>query len=368
MRDPYTVLGVARGCSADELKKAYRGLAMQYHPDRNPGNAEAEKKFKEINQAYDILKDEDKRAAYDRYGEAAFTQSGGGAQPNFSEIFEEIFGDFMGGGRPNNGGAARGNDLRFNLEITLEQAYSGIDEKIRVPAMTLCEACGGDGAEGDSLPTICPTCRGAGRVRMTQGFFTLERTCPTCAGTAQVIEKPCKVCAGAGRVRKEKSLAVKIPMGVDNGTRIRLAGEGDIGQRGGPPGDLYIFLTVTPHKIYSREGADLHMPLLMPMTTAALGGTMTIPLIEGTEETLRIEPGCQPASIFKLKGKGMPRLRPGRAEAPRGDLIITTQLEVPVNLNKKQQELLQEFAATLQPNQQPAAQAKQTSKGKGAAK
>jgi molecular chaperone DnaJ len=347
-QDFYELLGVARGASADAIKKSYRKLAMQYHPDRNPGDKAAEKKFKEINHAYDILKDDQKRAAYDRFGAAAFE---GGAGPNgpgagpfggggfdFSDIFEQMFGGDTGG-RGRSTGPARGNDLRYNLEISLEDAFSGSDASIRVPSSVNCDACHGSGAEPGSRPVNCPTCQGRGRVRMQQGFFTIERTCPACHGAGQKIEKPCRACNGAGRVRKDKTLNVKIPPGVEDGTRIRLSGEGEAGGRGGPAGDLYVFLSVRKHKLYERDGADLLCRVPISMVQAALGGSIEVPTLDGKTARVAVPAGTQAGHQFRLRGKGMPVLR----TTQKGDLYIETVVETPVNLTARQKELLKEF-------------------------
>ncbi len=352
-QDFYELLGVARSAAADEIKKAYRKLAMQFHPDRNPGDKAAEKKFKEINHAYDILKDEQKRAAYDRYGAAAFE---GGAGPNgpggggpfgaagfdFSDIFEQMFGggDAAGRGRSSSG-PARGNDLRYNLEISLEEAFAGSDASIRVPSSVTCDACHGSGAEPGSRPVSCPTCQGRGRVRMQQGFFTIERTCPACHGAGQKIEKPCRACHGAGRVRKDKTLNVKIPSGVEDGTRIRLAGEGEAGGRGGPPGDLYVFLSVRKHRLYERDGADLMCRVPISMVQASLGSSIEVPTLDGKTARVSIPAGTQSGHQFRLRGKGMPVLR----TTQKGDLYIEAVVETPVNLTARQKELLKEFEA-----------------------
>ncbi|WP_298723565.1 molecular chaperone DnaJ [uncultured Ferrovibrio sp.] len=351
-RDYYEVLGVSRDASADDIKRAFRKLAMKYHPDRNPGDKSAEQSFKEINEAYDVLKDEQKRAAYDQYGHAAF-EGGGGRGPggagfdftSFSDIFDDLFGEFMGsGGRGGRGNANRGSDLRYNLEITLEDCYRGKSAKIRVPTSIACEACDGSGAEGAAQPVACPTCKGHGKVRAQQGFFTIERSCPTCGGVGRVIEKPCKVCGGAGRVHKEKTLTVDIPPGVDEGNRIRLAGEGEAGLRGGPSGDLYVFLSVKPHRLFRREGQHLHCRVPISMTTAALGGHVDVPTLDGSHARVTIPEGTQTGKQFRLRGKGMPSLQQSGFGAGFGDLYIQVMVETPVKLNKRQRELLEEFA------------------------
>jgi molecular chaperone DnaJ len=346
-QDYYEQLGVERGVSSEDLKKAYRKLAMQYHPDRNPGDAAAEHKFKELSEAYEVLKDEQKRAAYDRFGHAAFENGGGRGGPGagdfnfaqgFADIFDEMFGDFMGGGR--RGGAnLRGADLRYNMEIALEDAYEGKQATIRVPTSILCEACQGSGGEKGAQPAACPTCRGHGKVRAQQGFFTIERSCPTCHGAGRVIQNPCKQCEGTGRTRKEKTLQVNIPAGVEEGTRIRLAGEGEAGLRGAPPGDLYIFLAIQPHHLFQRDGANIFCKVPLPMTTAALGGQVEVPTVDGGRAKVTIPAGTQAGAQFRLRGKGMSVLR----SQSRGDMFIEAAVETPVNLSKRQQELLREF-------------------------
>ncbi len=354
--DYYTVLGVAKGASEAELKSAYRKLAMQYHPDKNAGNAEAEKKFKSISEAYDVLKDPQKRAAYDRYGHQAFTNGmgggGGGAgaagfdfSGSFSDIFEDLFSEFTGGRRGGGrsesaqSGAARGSDLRYNLDITLEEAFKGKQQTIKVTTSASCDTCDGSGAEKGSKPETCGTCGGRGVVRGQQGFFTVERGCGTCQGTGKVIKNPCKSCAGSGRVRKEKTLNANIPAGVEEGTRIRLAGEGEAGFRGGPAGDLYIFLSVSPHKIFRREGANIYCIVPIKFSVASLGGHIEVPTIDGGRVKVTIPEGTQTGHQFRLRGKGMSVLR----SASRGDMYIEVHVETPVNLSKKQKEMLREF-------------------------
>ncbi|UUX52154.1 molecular chaperone DnaJ [Nisaea acidiphila] len=345
-RDYYEVLGVQRGASDAEMKSAYRKLAMQYHPDRNPDNPEAEAKFKELNEAYDVLKDEQKRAAYDRFGHDAFEGGmggGGGAGfggagfGGFADIFDEMFGDFMGGRR---GASRRGSDLRYNMAITLEEAFKGKQAEIHIPSSVQCEECNGSGAEKGSEPVTCTTCQGHGKVRAQQGFFTIERTCPHCGGNGTRIEKPCKNCGGTGRTQKEKTLSVNIPAGVEDGTRIRLSGEGEAGPRGTPPGDLYLFLTIAEHPIFKRDGADIYCRVPLPMTTAALGGQIEVPTIEGGRARINVTSGTQSGKQFRLKGKGMSVLR----SPARGDQYVEVAVETPVNLTKKQRELLEEFA------------------------
>ena len=349
-RDYYEVLGVAKGADADTIKKAYRTKAKELHPDRNSDNPNAEAQFKEVNEAYDVLKDADKKAAYDRYGHAAFEggMGGGGRGPRggadfssaFSDVFDDLFGDFMGGGRGRSRNAAqRGNDLRYNLRIKLEDAFGGMQKTINVPTAVACGSCKGTGAEGGSEPQTCPTCSGMGKVRAQQGFFTVERTCPTCSGMGQTIKNPCKVCHGAGRVEQEKSLSVNIPAGVETGTRIRLAGEGEAGMRGGPTGDLYIFIEVRDHELFERENNHLFCRVPVSMTKAALGGDIEVPTIDGGRSRVKIPAGSQSGRQMRLRGKGMPALRGGGP----GDMFIEMAVETPVNLTARQKELLREF-------------------------
>lgn len=346
-QDFYELLGVSRSASPDDIKKAYRKLAMQFHPDRNPGDKQAETNFKNASEAYEVLKDEQKRAAYDRFGHAAFENGGGrpggapgdfGFATGFADIFDEMFGEFMGG-RRGQGGGNRGSDLRYNLEITLEEAFKGKQTNVRVPTLAPCESCAGSGAESGSKPVNCSTCHGAGRVRAQQGFFTIERTCPSCNGAGRVIEKPCHSCGGHGRTRKEKTLAVTIPAGVEDGTRIRLAGEGEAGERGGGAGDLYIFLSVKPHRIFQRDGANIHCRVPIAMPTAALGGAIEVPTIDGGRAKVTVPAGTQSGHQFRLRNKGMSVLR----SPTRGDMYVQVAVETPVNLTKRQQELLREF-------------------------
>ncbi|WP_170326159.1 molecular chaperone DnaJ [Ruegeria arenilitoris] len=353
-RDYYDVLGVAKGASADEIKKGFRKKAKELHPDRNKDNPDAEAQFKEANEAYDVLKDADRKAAYDRFGHAAFENGmGGGGRPGggfgqgdfssaFSDVFDDLFGDFMGGQRGGAGGgrrAARGSDLRYNLRVSLEEAFSGLQKTISVPAAVACSACDGSGAEGGVEPTTCPTCSGMGKVRAQQGFFTVERTCPTCSGLGQIIKNPCKSCGGAGRVEKERALSVNIPAGVETGTRIRLAGEGEAGMRGGPPGDLYIFVEVSDHKLFERDSVNLYCRVPVSMAKAALGGSIEVPTIDGGRGRVQIPAGSQSGRQMRLRGKGMPALRGGGV----GDMFIELAVETPVNLTSRQKELLKEF-------------------------
>ncbi|WP_171230113.1 molecular chaperone DnaJ [Ruegeria sp. HKCCA4008] len=352
-RDYYEVLGVSKGASADEIKKGFRRKAKELHPDRNKDNPDAEAQFKEANEAYDVLRDAEKKAAYDRFGHAAFENGmGGGGRPGsgfggqgdfssaFSDVFDDLFGDFMGGQRGGGGRrAARGSDLRYNLRVTLEEAYSGLQKTINVPTAVACSSCEGTGAEGGVEPTSCPTCSGMGKVRAQQGFFTVERTCPTCSGLGQIIKNPCKSCQGAGRVEKDRALSVNIPAGVETGTRIRLAGEGEAGMRGGPPGDLYIFVEVAEHKLFERDSVNLFCRVPVSMAKAALGGSIEVPTIDGGRGRVQIPAGSQSGRQMRLRGKGMPALRGGGV----GDMFIELAVETPVNLTSRQKELLREF-------------------------
>jgi molecular chaperone DnaJ len=353
-RDYYEVLGVTRSCTEVELKTAFRKLAMQHHPDRNPGDKDCEHRFKELNEAYDVLKDGDKRAAYDRFGHAAFEHGGMGGPgfgadfgSTFADIFEGIFG--MASARGRGSGRERGSDLRYNMEITLDEAFTGKTAQIRIPTSVTCEACSGSGAKAGTKPKPCSTCGGAGKIRHAQGFFTLERTCPTCHGRGQVIDDPCKVCGGGGRVTRERTLSVNIPTGVEDGTRIRLAGEGEAGVRGGPPGDLYIFLEVAPHEFFQRDGADLHCRVPVSMSSAALGGEFDVPAIDGSKVRVKVPAGTQTGRRFRLAGKGMPVLRAKQT----GDMYVQVVVETPQNLTKRQRELLTEFEKLSSEQTQP---------------
>jgi molecular chaperone DnaJ len=340
----YEILEVERNANDAALKSAFRKLAMQWHPDRNPGDKNCEHRFKEINEAYEVLKDADKRAAYDRFGHAAFEHGGPGPAGGFgadfgsafSDLFEGIFG--MGSGRGRSG-RERGADLRYNMEISLEEAYSGKTAQLRIPTSVSCETCSGTGAKTGSKPRACPTCGGAGRIRHAQGFFTLERTCPACQGRGQVIDSPCPSCSGSGRVTRERTLSVNIPAGVEDGTRIRLGGEGEAGVRGGPAGDLYIFLSLASHEFFQRDGADLHCRVPISMVTAALGGEFEVPTIDGGNTRVKVPEGTQSGRRFRLQAKGMPVLR----SKQMGDMYVQVVVETPQKLTKRQRELLMEF-------------------------
>ena len=355
-RDYYEVLGVSKGAGEADLKKAYRQLAMKYHPDRNPGDATAEAKFKEVSEAYEVLKDPQKKAAYDQFGHQAFEAGMGGGRGgapgagnfdfgSFADVFDDLFGDFMGGaggGGRRRGGGSRGADLRYNLQINLEEAFTGKKAQIRVPTTVTCDTCTGSGAEPGTEPTPCSTCRATGRVRAQQGFFTVERTCPACHGTGRVIKSPCRSCAGSGVLQREKTLAVNIPAGVEDGSRIRLSGEGEAGMRGGQPGDLYIFISIAPHRLFKRDGVNIFCRVPVPMTTAALGGQIEVPTIEGTRLRLQVPEGTQTGKQIRLRGKGMSELQ----GSSRGDMFVEIMVETPVKLSKRQQELLREFEQT----------------------
>jgi len=355
-RDYYEVLGVARTAEDDEIKSAYRKLAMKWHPDKNPGDQNCERHFKEINEAYDVLKDDQKRAAYDRFGHAAFEHGAGmgaaaaGFGSDFTSAFHDIFDDLFGmGGRRRAPGRERGADLRYNLEITLDEAYSGKTAQVRLPTNVTCEACSGTGAKPGTQPTPCRSCGGTGRIRHAQGFFTLERTCPTCQGRGSVIEQPCSNCGGAGRVTRERTLEVHIPAGVEDGTRIRLAGEGEAGLRGGTAGDLYIFLSIAPHHLFQREGADLYCRVPISLVTAALGGELDVPVIDGGRTRVKVPEGTQSGKRFRMQNKGMPVLR----SKARGDMYVQVAVETPQNLTRRQRELLKEFEKASSQETQP---------------
>jgi len=347
--DYYKILGIARTASEVEIKKSYRRLAMKYHPDRNKDNsAEAEIKFKEIKEAYEVLSDPKKRSAYDQFGHAGVDNSFGGAggfsgAESFSDIFGDVFGDiFGGGGRQRSGGAQRGADLRYNLELTLEEAVHGTEATVKVPVMVKCDECGGSGAKKGSAPVTCTTCHGHGQVRMQQGFFSIQQTCPTCHGSGQKIKDPCRKCHGQGRVQETKTLSVKVPAGVDTGDRIRLAGEGEAGVMGGPAGDLYVQVHVKEHPIFTRDGADLYCEVPINFRTACLGGELEVPTLDGKVK-LKIPAETQTGKLFRLRGKGVKPVRGG----PAGDLICRVVIETPVKLNKEQRELLEKLRESL---------------------
>jgi molecular chaperone DnaJ len=347
-QDYYTTLGVAREASADDLKKAYRKLAMQYHPDRNPHDKQAEAKFKELNEAYDVLKDDQKRAAYDRFGHAAFEQGGpgpGGFQGGFEaagglgDIFDQMFGEFMGG-RRGSGRTRAGADIRQAVEIDLTEAFAGVKATLRVPTRVACEACSGTGsADKNASIDTCQTCKGAGKVRAQQGFFLVERTCPTCGGGGRVIRNPCRICQGAGTVQRERTLQVSIPAGVEDGQRIRLGGEGEAGGQGAQAGDLYVHISVRPHPLFQRDGANILVRVPVRMTQAALGGEVEVPVVDGTKAKVKIPAGTQTGDQFRLRGKGFSALR----TTARGDMFIQVAVETPQQLTKRQRELLEEF-------------------------
>lgn len=350
-KDYYQILGVDRKASDEDIKKAFRTLAMKYHPDRNKDDPKAEAKFKEVSQAHDVLKDPQKRAAYDQFGAegvqnmnaggmgGGFASGFGGA---FTDIFEDMFGDMMNRGG-NRNGPQRGGDMQYTMEITLEEAFSGVENTIRIPTNETCDKCNGSGAEAGTSEEQCPTCNGQGRMRLQQGFFTIERTCATCNGAGKIIRDPCKKCSGQGRIRKEKTLKVKIPAGIESGRRIRLAGEGEAGFRGGPAGDLYVLLAVKPHKLFKRDSANIHCRVPIPMTTATLGGEIEVPTVSGTRTKVKIPEGTQTGQQLRLKGKGMPVLRSDAV----GDMFIEVQVETPMNLSRKQQDLIKELDKSL---------------------
>ena len=343
----YEVLGVERTASIDIIKGAYRKAAKEHHPDRNHGDSTAEVRFKEVSEAYEVLKDDQKRAAYDRFGHAAFEHGGngmGGRSGNpfdfassFTDIFDDLFGDFTGKQRRRQN---RGGDLRYNLEITLEEAFKGRATQIKVPTAIACETCEGTGSEAGSKPEQCPTCSGIGKVRAQQGFFTIERTCPQCRGNGRIVRNPCKQCHGSGHIQKERTLSVDVPPGVEEGTRIRLSGEGQAGVNGGPPGDLYIFISVKPHAIFQRDGHDLYCRAPISFVQAALGGAIDVPTLDGGRAKITIPEGTQSQRQFRLRAKGMPVLRGG---GMAGDLYVEVAVETPSKLSKKQKELLKAF-------------------------
>ncbi|WP_428242480.1 molecular chaperone DnaJ [Gynuella sp.] len=348
-RDYYEVLGVAKGTDPKEIKKAYRKLAMKFHPDRNPGDAEAEHKFKEISEAYEVLADDQKRAAYDQFGHAGVDGQGGfggqsGGHGSFSDIFGDVFGDIFGnaaGGRRSH--VQRGSDLRYDLELSLEEAVRGIDKRLQVPTLVSCKSCDGSGAKKGSGTTSCTTCGGVGQVRMQQGFFSVQQTCPTCSGSGKVIKDPCQVCHGRGAVRETKTLNVKIPAGVDTGDRIRLSGEGEAGLHGGPAGDLYVQVHVKEHSIFVRDGANLHCEVPISFADAALGGELEVPTLDGRVK-LKIPPETQTGKLFRLRGKGVKPIR----STVMGDLICKVVVETPVKLNESQKELLRKFQESME--------------------
>ncbi|HXL99435.1 MAG TPA: molecular chaperone DnaJ [Rhizomicrobium sp.] len=353
-RDYYEVLGVERSATVEVIKSAYRKAAKEHHPDANHGDDHAEHRFKEVSEAYDVLKDGQKRAAYDRYGHAAFEQNGGGRPggfdfaSSFTDIFDDLFGEFTGGRKARR--QNRGQDLRFNLEVSLEEAFKGRNAQIKVPTAVACEACGGSGAEPGHKAEQCPTCSGIGKVRAQQGFFTIERTCPSCRGAGRIIKNPCKICHGSGHVQKERTLGVDIPPGVEEGTRIRLTGEGQAGLNGGPAGDLYIFLSVGQHPLFQRDGHDLYCRAPVSFITASLGGAIEVPTLDGGRAKVAIPEGTQSGRRFRLRGKGMPVLRGG---GMNGDLYVELTVETPVKLTKKQKELLRQFESESAPGCQP---------------
>lgn len=356
-KDYYELLEVSREANGDEIKKSYRRLAMKYHPDRNPGDKTAELKFKEINEAYEVLKDNQKRAAYDRYGHQAFASGmGGGGNPfggfefnfgsgGFSDIFSDIFSEFMGGGQQRGGRqqshTRHGADVRYNMEISLEEAFTGVEKEITIPSTSVCEDCHGFGTADGKEPQACPNCHGRGKVQVRSGFFIVEQTCPQCKGSGHIIKDKCKKCSGEGVIHKDKQLKVKIPAGIETDTRMRISGEGEPGLHGGQNGDLYVFITVKPHKLYTREGANLYTRVPVSMACAALGGKIEIPGIDGEKIELEVKAGTQSDQQIKISGEGMTMLRSGR----RGDLFVKFRVETPVNLSGRQKELLEEFRA-----------------------
>ena len=344
-RDYYDILGVQKNASDQQIKSAYRKLALQHHPDRNQGNAEAEEKFKEAAEAYAILSDSEKRSRYDRFGHAGVSsQAGGGFDPStfagFEDIFGGIFGDFFGGGRQ--GGPGRGSDLRYDLEITFEESAKGVETSIQIPRLEMCDTCSGSGAAAGTKPTTCPQCQGRGQQRFQQGFFTVARTCSRCQGSGRVVAKPCATCRGEGRTTKERKLTVKIPPGISDGQRLRISGEGEGGPHGGPPGDLYVFIEVAPHEFFRRDGNNLVCEVPLNFTTLALGGTIEVPTLDG-HDSFKVPEGTQSGTAFRLRGKGMPDVS-GRG---RGDLFFTVQAVTPKKVNREQRALLEQLAAAL---------------------
>lgn len=347
-RDYYEVLGLSRNATESEIKKSYRRLAMKYHPDRNPDDRQAEEKFKEAKEAYDVLSDERKRTAYDQFGHAGVDASAGGAGPGgftggFGDIFDSVFGDIFGGGSRAGERVYRGADLRYDLDLSLEDAIAGTVIKIRVPKLVQCHTCNGSGARRGTSPVTCPTCNGLGQVRMQQGFFSVQQTCPQCRGAGKTINEPCQACHGQGRVRESKTISVKVPAGVDTGDRIRLTGEGEAGENRGTPGDLYVHVMVKDHPIFTRDGTDLHCEVPISFVTAALGGELEIPTLNGRVK-LKIPPETQSGRMFRLRGKGVRSVR----TSTKGDLMCHVIVETPVNLTRRQKELLNEFEATMQ--------------------
>ena len=345
-RDYYEILGVSRQADEKELKKAYRRLAMKYHPDRNPGDSESEEKFKEASEAYEILSDAQKRSAYDQFGHAGVDQSAGAGAgaSSFSDIFGDVFGDIFGGaGGPRRGGAQRGADLRYTLELDLEEAVRGTEVKIKVPTRVMCKVCNGTGAKKGTQPVTCTTCGGIGQVRMQQGFFSVQQTCPTCHGTGKMIKAPCGACRGQGVVEETKTLSVKVPAGVDTGDRIRLAGEGEAGLKGGGAGDLYVQIAVRDHPIFGRDGKNLNCEVPISFVDAVLGGELDVPTLDGRVK-LKIPPETQTGKLFRLRGKGVVPVRGGNT----GDLLCRVVVETPVNLSKEQKELLREFQLSVE--------------------
>ncbi len=347
-RDYYEVLGVSKGASSAELKKAYRRLAMKFHPDRNQDNPDAEASFKEAKEAFEVLNNPQKRAAYDQYGHAGVNQNGGfggGGSADFGDIFGDVFGDIFGGGRGRGQRVHRGDDLQYNLEVSLEDAVTGSDVKLDIPTLTGCKTCDGTGAKPGTSPAQCTTCNGMGQVRMQQGFFSVQQTCPSCRGSGQTISDPCISCSGKGRVQEEKTLSVKIPAGVDTGDRIRLAGEGEAGEKGGTPGDLYVMIKVKPHKIFERDGSDLHCSMPIDIVTASLGGELEVPTLNG-KVNLKVPAGTQSEKVFRMRSKGVKSVHGG----PVGDLLCHIKVETPVNLTADQKALLEKFNESISGN------------------